>query len=107
MHPMRARQKCGHWPAPAELYARLTLAFTLGLYLPWTATAPDLARHFGEAVHTWAILFLAPLAVSHLFGRPLAAAIRDRSADWLSGRTSCYDEGPVPNSEPLVASRIA
>jgi hypothetical protein len=71
MHPLRARQKCSRWPGPAELYARLTLAFTLGLYLPWTATAPDLVRHVGEAVHSWAIVFLAPLAFWRLLGRAL------------------------------------
>ena len=72
MHPLRARRPTNHWPAAGTLYWRLTLGFTLGLYLPWAATAPDLARHFGEAVHSWAIVFLAPLAAWRLLVRGLA-----------------------------------
>jgi hypothetical protein len=71
MHPLRTRPNAVLWPSPGQLYGRLTLAFTLGLYLPWTAAAPDLARHFGEAVHSWAIVFLAPLAAWRLLGRAL------------------------------------
>jgi hypothetical protein len=47
-------------------YCRLTLAFVVGVYLPWAASAPDLWRHFGEAVHSWAILFFAPIAAWRL-----------------------------------------
>lgn len=58
----------------ARVYCRLTLAFVVGLYLPWAASAPDLGRHFGEAVHSWAILFFAPIAAWRLLrdalGRP-------------------------------------
>ena len=50
----------------AGVYCRLTLAFVVGLYLPWAANAPDLWRHFGEAVHSWAILFFAPVAAWRL-----------------------------------------
>jgi hypothetical protein len=66
MHPLRATHAAGRCPAPGTLYWRLTLGFTVGLYLPWAATAPDLARHFGEALHSWAIVFLAPLAAWRL-----------------------------------------
>ena len=71
MHPLRVRQEAARWPGLGQLYCRLTLAFTLGLYLPWTAAAPDLARHLGEAVHSWAIIFLAPLAAWRLIGSAL------------------------------------
>lgn len=47
-------------------YCRLTLAFVIGVYLPWVAEAPDLARHLGEAVHSWVILFFAPIAAWRL-----------------------------------------
>lgn len=50
----------------ARVYCRLTLAFVVGVYLPWAASAPDLWRHFGEAVHSWAILFFAPIAAWRL-----------------------------------------
>lgn len=66
MHPLRALRATKRWPPPGTLYWRLTLGFTLGLYLPWAATAPDLARHFGEALHSWAAVFLAPLAAWRL-----------------------------------------
>lgn len=49
-------------------YCRLTLAFVIGLYLPTAFAAPDLARHFGEALHSWTIVFFAPLAVWGLVG---------------------------------------
>ena len=49
-----------------RVYCRLTLAFVIGLYLPWAASAPDLWRHFGEAMHSWAILFFAPIAAWRL-----------------------------------------
>ncbi len=75
MHPLRTIPDTEPWP-PGTLYCRLTLAFTLGLYLPWAATAPDLARHFGEALHSWAILFLAPLAAWRLLG-PVLGVGRD------------------------------
>lgn len=72
MHPLRATHTTSRWPALGTLYWRLTLAFTLGLYLPWAATAPDLARHFGEALHSWAVVFLAPIAAWRLLVRALA-----------------------------------
>jgi len=53
---------------PARAYCRLTLAFVIGLYLPTALDAPDLARHFGEAVHSWTIVFFAPLALWGLVG---------------------------------------
>ena len=71
MHPLRARQGSARCPDLGQLYCRLTLGFTLGLYLPWAAATPDLARHFGEAVHSWATVFLAPLAAWRLLRRAL------------------------------------
>lgn len=71
MHPLRARQEVVRWPGYGRLYCHVTLGFTLGLYLPWATAAPDLARHFGEAVHSWAIVFLAPLAAWRLAGRAI------------------------------------
>lgn len=72
MHPLRATHPTSRWPPWRTLYWRLTLAFTLGLYLPWVATAPDLVRHFGEALHSWAVVFLAPIAAWRLLVRGLA-----------------------------------
>lgn len=66
MHPLRAMPSGGRRPRTVSLYCRLTLGFTLGLYLPWAAAAPDLARHFGEALHSWAVVFLAPRAAWQL-----------------------------------------
>ena len=51
-----------------RVYCRLTLAFVIGLYLPTALEAPDLARHFGEALHNWTIVFFAPLALWGLLG---------------------------------------
>lgn len=53
---------------PARAYCRLTLAFVIGLYLPTALDAPDLARHFGEALHSWTIVFFAPIALWGLLG---------------------------------------
>lgn len=52
-----------HLTGFGRAYCRLTLAFVLGLYLPTALEAPDLARHFGEALHNWTIIFFAPLAL--------------------------------------------
>lgn len=52
-------------------YCRLTLAFVIGLYLPWAMDAPDLWRHFGEALHSWTIVFFAPIAAWRLLSDAL------------------------------------
>jgi hypothetical protein len=57
------------------LYLRVTAAFILGLYLPAATTASDLPRHFAEALHSWAILCLAPIAAWQLSCRALAGAV--------------------------------
>ena len=57
--------------APIEPYCRLTLGFVIGLYLPWASAAPDLLRHFGEAVHSWVVIFFWPVAVWRLLRRAL------------------------------------
>lgn len=57
----------------AARYCRLTLAFVIGLYLPWAPTAPDLLRHFGEAVHSWVVIFFWPIAVWRLLANAEAA----------------------------------
>ena len=67
-------------------YCRLTLAFVIGLYLPTALGAPDLARHFGEALHSWTIIFFAPLALWGLLapsGRPVTVrkSLQDKLAD--------------------------
>ena len=75
MHPLRMLPASARWPTPGQLYCRLTLGFTLGLYFPWAAASPDLARHFGEAVHSWAIVFLAPVAVWRLLQQALGRSL--------------------------------
>jgi hypothetical protein len=45
------------------------MAFVLGLYLPSAFGTADLARHFGEALHSWTIVFFAPVALWGLVGR--------------------------------------
>jgi hypothetical protein len=67
-HLLPARPGPRRWSASqlVEPYCRLTLAFVIGLYLPWAATAPDLLRHFAEALHSWTILFFAPVAAYRL-----------------------------------------
>ena len=72
MSPYRQRPRRCPAARVVEPYCRLTLAFVLGFYVPWAATAPDLLRHFGEAVHSWAILFFAPVAAWRLTARALA-----------------------------------
>lgn len=63
-------------------YCRLTLAFVIGLYLPMALDAPDLARHLGEALHSWAVVFFAPLALWGLMGqRGDSAPLRKRAQD--------------------------
>lgn len=51
-----------------------TAAFVLGLYLPFTSTAPNPARHCADAMRSWAILFLATRA------RRLVAASKNPAA---------------------------
>lgn len=63
-------------------YCRLTLAFVIGLYLPMALEAPDLARHLGEALHSWTVVFFAPLALWGLLGPSVRlAALRKRVQD--------------------------
>ena len=64
----------------AAAYCRLTLGFVIGVYLPWAAAAPDLLRHFGEAVHNWAILFFAPIAAWRLLAGARGSNAADRTA---------------------------
>jgi hypothetical protein len=60
----------------------LTLAFVTGLYLPTALDSPDLARHFGEALHSWTIVFFAPLALWGLVGpRIWLVALREPLQD--------------------------
>ncbi len=79
--PRAAPRDARRPPAVATWYIRLTLAFVVGLYLPWAATAPDLLRHFGEAVHSWAILFFAPVAAWRLVAGTLPPPGEPPAAD--------------------------
>jgi hypothetical protein len=63
---------------PIALYCRLTLGFVIGLYLPWASAAPDLLRHFGEAVHSWVVIFFWPVAAWRLLWRAAPAADASR-----------------------------
>jgi len=69
-----------------DLYLRVSAAFILGLYLPAAATAPDLPRHFVEALHHWAILCLAPIAACRLVRQAIAGSIA--AAERADGRSS-------------------
>ena len=63
-------------------YCRLTLAFVIGLYLPTALDAPDLARHLGEALHSWTVVFFAPVALWGLMGQgSRATSLRKRAQD--------------------------
>lgn len=79
--PRAAPRRTRPAPAVAACYCRLTLAFVVGLYLPWAATAPDLLRHFGEALHSWAILFFAPVAAWRLATGALPSPAPPHGAD--------------------------
>jgi hypothetical protein len=106
LHGHDAKPTMGPWIAPTSLpaeapgnqsaglaaaYCRLTLAFVIGLYLPWAASAPDLLRHFGEAVHSWTILFFAPVAAWRLLRNGVRGFTAQGRSIWPLAQLS----GPV------------
>lgn len=65
MHPLRrTTRRNTQWTPISAAYRLSSAAFVLGLYLPWGLQTPDMARHVGEAVHLWVIIFFAPLVIA-------------------------------------------